>query len=86
MNTDWLKNPHRTETFVFNFRDEIAFEIFWATYIKNSLECGVYASTMAKGDKIKLLDDCQNCLYEAMDRLPSSHYELAERMGKLAES
>lgn len=89
MNNDWLKNPHRTETFVLNFQDEVAWAVFWNTYVQKGLECGVYASTMARGDKMKVLDNCQNCLYEALDKIEHGHVcsdEWAEKAGKLAES
>lgn len=88
MTADWLKNPHRTETFVLNFKDAESFRAFWDKYIKdnNGLNKGVSYSVVATGNRMKLLDECQDCLYEAMEALPDRYCELIEKMGKLAES
>lgn len=88
MNNDWIKSPHRTETFVLNFKDAESFGAFWNKYIKDNsgLNEGVSYSVIARGDRMKLLDDCQECLYEAIPHIPSAYDGLIENMEELAKS
>ncbi len=88
MNIPWYQNPYRTETIVLNFRDKESFAAFWDKYIKGikGEAEGVSYSVIATGNRMKLLDECQDCLYKAMNKIPYVETELLEKMEKLAEA
>jgi hypothetical protein len=83
MDTNWITSPYRTETIVFNFRDEQAFKTFWRDYIETGIDKGVSYSSISTGDRRQLLEKCQDFLYVAAERIDD--WELSEKMTKLAE-
>ncbi len=90
MNHSWINNPARTETFVLNFKDQESFLKFWQQYIVdgNGLDEGVCYSSVSQGDRVKLLDKCQDCLSKAIDKITftSCNQFLIDEMEELAES
>lgn len=82
---DWITNPHRTETFVLKFKDQESFEKFWNKYINdaNGINEGISYKSISRGDRISLLDECQELLYEAAEKIKDVN--LQERMYKLSE-
>lgn len=91
MNTyDWIETPYRTETFVFKFKDQDAFQKFWAEYIfeENGLNKGVSYSSISTGNRVELLDKCQECLFEAIDKISdpcTKNCDFIEKIEKLAQ-
>lgn len=91
MNTyDWIETPYRIETFVFKFKNQEAFQKFWAEYIfeENGLNKGVSYSSISTGNKVELLDKCQECLFEAIDKISDPYTEncdFIEKMEKLSQ-
>lgn len=91
MNTyDWIENPYRTETFVLKFKDRDSFQAFWQEYISdgNGLNKGVCYSSVSTGNRVELLDKCQECLFEAIDKISdpyAKNCDLIEKMEKLSQ-
>jgi len=88
---DWIKNPYRTETFVFKFKDQEAFQKFWAEYIfeGNGLNKGVSYSSISTGNRVEFLDKCQECLFEAISKISDPYAEncdFIEKMEKLSQA
>lgn len=84
MNINWIKEPYRIETFVLKFRDEQAFKTFWRDYIETGIDKGVSYSSISTGDRRQLLEKCQECLYEAAEKVDNA--DLSDKMIELAES
>jgi len=90
MSDHWAHNPHRTETFVFKFKDQESFQKFYKQYCSTMIDNtqmekeGVFCSHAATGDRMKILDKCQELLYSVAEQFDKTcQFEWAEKCENL---
>lgn len=74
----------RTETIVLHFTSQEAWRNFFETYSKNKIE-GIHAKSFSTGDRVKRLDECQELMYRAAEKLHGDADILDELYDKAQE-